>query len=250
MLVINKIVNLIFLSAVINSGNFKCSGQCISANNSRSVESRRGDYRSALDKLPGVFKFKVQDSISQVNLHFSVPFFKVPVKGATDTAGKFFRGIRKANNAVLVLSGVTVLFGLGIAFFLTSLEPFSLSKTIEKLNNINSFKGLENDIAGASYEHMILYFLQNQEHINSGSCLKNIACQLVKQSMVKVSKGQGSNVSKLIDGLTSNRWLMSFLSGTVISKAIAVGRSRTDCNQHYNLCRGLDAYFTQVINKI
>lgn len=86
--------------------------------------------------------------------------------------------------------------------------------------------------------------------IDVTSCIQKTICSYVKSAVDDNISGRGSGTSKIIDGIISTEYLMSYIKGTAVRDAIDVGGStKGDCNKKYTYCQlSQDEIFDKLLN--
>ncbi|KAG5870662.1 hypothetical protein JTB14_001046 [Gonioctena quinquepunctata] len=76
-----------------------------------------------------------------------------------------------------------------------------------------------------------------ENNIDLTSCTQRMLCSSVKKAANNVVTGRGNSMDKIIDGVATNEWLLSFIEETSIHLAVKDGLGDVNCLETYNNCK-------------
>ncbi|KAF7264957.1 hypothetical protein GWI33_021863, partial [Rhynchophorus ferrugineus] len=72
-----------------------------------------------------------------------------------------------------------------------------------------------------------------QYEVDLDSCSRKFVCETVKQSAETVSRGSGSSLDKVLDGLASNEWLRANILSSNLAESVKLGLKGGNCSNTY-----------------
>ncbi|XP_074042420.1 uncharacterized protein [Leptinotarsa decemlineata] len=196
--------------------------------------SPKSDFQSRSAKL---IDFDTENGIVKLDLQFGTSFLEIPVKPSLDVTKK---ALTKVNVGALLLTGIVTFVS---AVILPIILSFFKQKFMEPLIGYDSlhtcqppYRGLEQH--SDMWRHLTT--LDNvllENGIDMTSCIQRLICSSVKKAANNVESGRGTSLDKIIDGVASNEWLLTFVNNTSIYTSVRNGLSNATCIEEYNNCK-------------
>ncbi|XP_077301277.1 uncharacterized protein LOC143921766 [Arctopsyche grandis] len=182
---------------------------------------------------PRFLTFQTNDDDISIEMQLSVPFLTIPVKKSVNSATGLMEKFKPANInlAALGLAGTLV---FASSFILpTILKLFSVDHITQGMFGRSEESGyVWIEDLGARLGRVL-----ESKGAPPATCFGRAVCWLVKRSTDASKKGNPNSNDKIIDGLTSNKWILEMLKDTLLSEAISHGQSKESCSVKYSDCK-------------
>ncbi|GLH07817.1 Uncharacterized protein GBIM_13230 [Gryllus bimaculatus] len=159
-----------------------------------------------------LFSFSKKRTRLRVELTFAIPFVSIPIGGR-----------RRPDDALVDVNlgalGAGAVFSLAALLFIPQI-----------------FDGLHPEINFGREEERQRGLRGLWGRVDAGACAQRALCSLVAEARDGVRGGNDNSVHKIVDGVTSNAWLVGALQGTAVSGAIDQGRMGANCSRLYDAC--------------
>ncbi|XP_050510951.1 uncharacterized protein LOC126887453 [Diabrotica virgifera virgifera] len=164
-----------------------------------------------------------------------MPFLEIPVQKSLNFAKN---AVAKINVPSLVLTGLLVLISAVVIPSALMLISKKLHFADPFTNHYNStYRNLDLDISPMWKYGSILDNVLLENHIDTTACVQRSICSLIYKSKRDILNGNATSIDKIIDGVTSNDWILDKIYSTSIYSAVNNGLNSVNCNKEYTNCK-------------
>ncbi|XP_043204603.1 uncharacterized protein LOC122371897 [Amphibalanus amphitrite] len=146
--------------------------------------------------------------------------------------GNLFYGLQ-ANLPAVVIT-VLLVIGTIVIVPLIASKLFGLGSS--SFLNLGGYGRSEDGGADLTSLMSLLDEALQKHDVDATSCMQLGVCSYVRRAALDIVEGRADSTDLIVDGISSNPLLSSWLDGTSILEASNVGRSGADCAQTYGTC--------------
>ncbi|KAF0288208.1 hypothetical protein FJT64_016555 [Amphibalanus amphitrite] len=161
------------------------------------------------------------------------PSVAVPLERRSDSHTAASTSSYQANLPAVVIT-VLLVIGTIVIVPLIASKLFGLGSS--SFLNLGGYGRSEDGGADLTSLMSLLDEALQKHDVDATSCMQLGVCSYVRRAALDIVEGRADSTDLIVDGISSNPLLSSWLDGTSILEASNVGRSGADCAQTYGTC--------------